>query len=927
MIWWCHDLFVERLVLHVRNKGSGMAKEHERRMMSNIGLTSEEVEKSRQEHGSNALTEQDTESFWDKLKDNFGDPMIKILCVALIINIAFVFLGQTEWYESVGIAAAVVIATFVSTYSEYKNEGAFQKLQEEASKIICKIYRDGKIVELPIDEIVVGDCVLLQAGDKIPADGFVFEGSLSVDQSVLNGEAKEAKKIAAVPGYKPNTAKTDFLDSHDLFRGSIVCAGNAIMLVSSVGDNTIYGSIAKELQQDDDRESPLKVKLADLADGISKFGYIGGVAIAVAYLFQAIVIANGFDSASIAAYCSNWMTVVNDVVEAVMLAVIIIVMAVPEGLPLMIALVSSMNMGKMLKDNVLVRNINGIETAGSLNILFSDKTGTITKGQLEVVTFVDGGLNQYKNVSDIPSQIQSKFISNTCLNSEAMLTELDNEKKAIGGNATERALLNFVSESAFEKGHVFAEIPFTSARKFSAVQPTDEPVVYVKGAPEIVLSYCEYAYAADGSKKPLRLDEVNSVIDELAGKAIRVLAFAECDGVVADDEIHRNAGGTLVGLVGIRDDIRPESAEAIKETQAAGIQVVMITGDRKETAEAIAKEAGLIQDASNLILTSAELREMSDDEVAKKLKNIRVVARALPSDKSRLVKIAQSMNLVAGMTGDGVNDSTALKKADIGFAMGGGTEVAKEAAEIVILDDNFSSIEKAVLYGRTIFNSIRKFIIYQLTINVSAVLISFVFPLMGMENPLTITQILWINLIMDTLAALALGGEPALRRYMKEKPKRRDEKIINSYMWSSILTGSAWTFILSLVFLLSPQVQGIFRSAPNNEYLLTGYFCFFVMISVFNAFNARTERFNLFDNIGGNKSFLAILLLIVVVQVIMAYCGSVIFRCYGLNAQEWAFVLILAFTIIPVDLLRKLYRKAKACRKDAIHTAKADVRA
>lgn len=890
--------------------------------MGVLGLSSEQAEISRQEHGPNSLTEIESESFWSKLKDNFGDPMIKILCVALIINIVFVFLGQTEWYESVGIAAAVIIATFVSTYSEYKNEGAFQKLQEEASKIVCKVYRDGAIVELPIDDIVYGDYVLLQSGDKVPADGYVFDGSLSVDQSVLNGEAKEAKKKPAPQGYKPERENTDFLSSSDLFRGSIVCSGNATMIVSSVGDSTVYGSIASELQEEDDRESPLKVKLGDLANGISRFGYIGGVAIALAYLFQAIVIANGFDPSAIASYCSNWMTVVNDVVEAVMLAVIIIVMAVPEGLPLMIALVSSMNMGKMLKDNVLVRDINGIETAGSLNILFSDKTGTITKGQLEVVTFVDGGSNQYKALADVPQSIQNEFVANACLNSEALLTGSGDEKKAIGGNATERALLNFVSSGAMEKAHVYAEIPFTSSRKFSAVQPTQENLVYVKGAPEIVLSGCNSVVDASGEIKPIDLDAVNKTIDSLAEKAIRVLAFAKCQTSIEDDKIVSESGWTLIGLVGIRDDIRPESAEAIKETQSAGIQVVMITGDRRDTAEAIAKEAGIVQSDSDIVLTSSELREMTDEEVAAKMKDIRVVARALPSDKSRLVKIAQSMNLVAGMTGDGVNDSTALKKADIGFAMGGGTEVAKEAAEIVILDDNFSSIEKAVLYGRTIFNSIRKFIIYQLTINVSAVLIAFVFPLLGMGNPLTITQILWINLIMDTLAALALGGEPALRRYMQEKPKKRDEKIINGYMWSAILTGAIWTFVLSLVFLLTPQVHSIFREAPNNEYLMTGYFCFFVFTSVFNAFNARTEQVNLFDNIRGNKGFLKILLLIVVVQVLMTYFGSVIFRCYGLNAQEWAFVLVLAFTIIPVDLIRKLYRKAKSYRRAVIRQAR-----
>ena len=830
--------------------------------METQGLTEEEVEKSRIENGSNALTESKTESFWLKLKDNFGDPMIKILCVALIINVIFTFLGQTEWYESVGIAAAVIIATFVSTYSEYKNEGAFQKLQEEASQIVCKVFRSGSLEEIPINDVVVGDCVLLQSGDKVPADGFVLKGALSVDQSTLNGESKEAKKISGI--VDSNSSEVDFLAPSALFRGSIVCSGNAIMQVSSV------------------------------------------------------VIQNGFDVAAILAYCGNWMAVANDAVQAVMLAVIIIVMAVPEGLPLMIAIVSSLNMGKMLKDNVLVREINGIETAGSLNILFCDKTGTITKGQLEVVTFIDGSASSYASFNDVPEAIRDKFACNVSNNTEAMFAKEGSEAVAVGGNATERALLSYITSANYNSKPVALSIPFSSEIKYSAAQVEgDDPDTLIKGAPEIILPKCSGILLPSGEQSDIDQEKLRASIDALANKAIRVLAFAKCNKSIDDDFMNGEDDWTLVGLVGLRDDIRPESVSAISEAHSAGIQVVMITGDRKETAVAIAKEAGLVTGQDDeIVLTSSDLSKMSDDEIAGKIEQIRVVARALPSDKSRLVKIAQSKNLVAGMTGDGVNDSTALKRADVGFAMGSGTEVAKEAAEIVILDDNFSSIEKAVLYGRTIFNSIRKFIIFQLTINIAAVLVSFAFPLLGMANPLSITQILWVNLVMDTLAALALGGEPALRRYMQEKPKARDEKIVSSYMWSEILTGSIWTFLLSIFFLLSPTSHEIFRDAPNNEYLLTGYFCFFIFTAVFNAFNARTERLNLFDNIGKNKGFLEILLLIVVVQVVMAYVGGDIFRCYGLNIQEWLYVIGLAFTIIPLDLLRKVYALSKKYKKE-----------
>ncbi len=880
--------------------------------MNKFGLNDSQVEESRKKFGTNALTEHKKESFWSKLWGNFGDPMIKILCVALIINVIFAILGQVEWYESVGIAAAVLLATFVSTFSEYKNENAFQKLQAEASQIKCKVYRNGDVVEIPINEIVVGDCILLQSGDKIPADGVLVDGSIQVDQSVLNGEAKEAPKGIMPADYIDEDTAINFLNPYKVFRGSVVCAGNAVMKVTTVGDKSVYGQIASELQIEDDRETPLKVKLGKLAGQISTFGYIGGIAIAVAFLVQRIFIHNNFDFTLISEYFSNWMNPVNDLVEAVMLAVIIIVMAVPEGLPLMIAIVSAQNMGKMLKDNVLVRKVSGIETAGSLNILFSDKTGTITKGQLEAVVFVDGKGEEYKSFDDVVGELGKILSLSVKYNTSALISGEGTNKHIVGGNATERAILSFIAGNQdAAKVTVTDSIPFNSQNKYSAAHVSgDYNISLIKGAPEKILTKCKYYYDANGEKRNLEENApfVNSKIDELAARAIRVLALATCDNDIEDDALP-NGEWTLVGIIGIRDEVRPESITAIAKVQQAGVQVVMITGDRKDTAIAIAKEAGLLKSEIDIVMTSDELAVMSDDELKEKLPNIRVVARALPSDKSRFVKVAQELNLVVGMTGDGVNDSPALKRADVGFAMGGGTEVAKEASEIVILDDNFNSIQKAILYGRTIFNSIRKFIIFQLTINVAAVLISFISPLLGIENPLSITQILWVNLVMDTLAALAFGGEPALDKYMYEKPKRRDEQIVSKYMWSSIITGAIWTFTLSLVFILTPLVSNIFRTDIDNKYLLTGYFAFFIFSAVFNAFNARTDEFNLFKNMSGNKGFLKIIGLIAVIQIILTYAGSVIFRCFGMNLVEWFVVIVMAISIIPIDLLRKLIFK------------------
>jgi len=897
--------------------------------MSKFGLSTPEAQILKEKFGDNRLSELETASFWANLLENFGDPMIKILCVALLINVALVvasYIGwipdKMAWYEPVGIAVAILLATFVSTFSEYRNENAFRRLQEEASRIRCKVYRDGEIQEMAIDDIVQGDAVLLQTGDKIPADGVLINGEIKVDQAVLNGESREALKTTAPEGWRDEEKGTDFLHPHKVFRGAMVVSGSTVMRVLVVGDKSVYGEIAKELQEDDERDTPLKVKLSGLADNISKFGYIGGIVIALALLFQRVVFANNFNLEQIAIYASNWTQLLNDLIYAVMLAVIIIVMAVPEGLPLMIAIVSALNMGKMLKDNVLVRKIAGIETAGSLNFLFSDKTGTITKGKLEVVLFGDAFGTEYKSFEDVDAGLRKCLAQSIFYNSTAILSGHGAERRAVGGNGTERALLNYAA-SVTELSEIrdVITVPFNSQNKFSAKTISaglqDKPVTFIKGMPEKILGRCRFAFDKNGIRQSFDAhDALNKKIDNLAERSIRVIALAYCneaitkpDGTI-DELLPQSTEWTLVGIIGIRDEVRPESVSAIAEVQSAGIQVVMITGDRRETAIAIAKEAGLFTSERDIVLTSDELALLSDAELAQKIRNIKVVARALPSDKSRLVKAAQDLNFVVGMTGDGVNDSPALKKADVGFAMGGGTEVAKEASEIVILDDNFNSIDKAILYGRTIFNSIRKFLIFQLTINISAVAINFIAPLLGQKNPLSITQILWVNLVMDTLAALAFGGEPALKRFMKEAPKRRDEHIVSPYMWSSILVGGLWTFALSMVFLFMPLMKDYFPTMPS-DILHTGYFAFFVLIAVFNAFNARTDKINLFDNIGGNRGFLRVLGIIVVVQVVLVYLGGQIFNSYGLNGLQWGIVLAFSVSIIPVDIIRKAFAGVK----------------
>lgn len=867
--------------------------------MSKYGLSSEQVQQSLREHGNNTLPTPPRESFWQKLLENFQDPIIRILILALLVNVVFVYMGHGDWIETAGIFVAILLATFVSTWSEFNNENAFQKLQEEASRIRCKVWRDGEPVEIAIDDIVVGDAVILEAGDRVPADGVLLEGELKLDQSALNGESEEAKKLPAAAGFVWGE-KIDFLAEERVYRGSVVVEGAGVLQVAKVGAASVYGQLTQELK-DDERESPLKLKLQGLAEQISRFGYTGGVLIAVAVMLHKLLLAGGP-----AAYFANMTAVLQDVVQAVILAIIIIVMAVPEGLPLMIAIVSSLNMRKMLRDNVLVRKLVGIETAGSLNLLFTDKTGTITKGKLEVVRFITGDKQELTSFEALPEKIKELTYQQVVLNTSAAVSE----GKIIGGNMTEAALSRYLgsyrTQEVPQRQHF---VPFNSTSKYSWAQVASAKDTYclVKGAPEKLLLRTGFYWDAEGRRLPLTAgmkQQLDARMLELAGQAMRMLALCSYEGAV-DGELPES-GLTLVGIVAIRDDVRPEAVEAIAAVQKAGVQVVMITGDRKETAVAIAKDAGLLQHPEEVVWTSDELAQLSDDDVKLLLPRLRVVARALPLDKLRLVRLAQELNLVVGMTGDGVNDSPALKKADVGFAMGSGTEVAKEAGDIVILDDNFLSIKQAILYGRTIYNSICKFIVFQLTINASAVAINFIAPFINIDEPLTITQILWINLVMDTLAALAFGGEPALKQYLEEEPKRRSAPIVSRKMLLSVVIGGLYMTLVGIAFYKSAWVDHLFRDAANHIYTYTGFFCTYIFMAVANGFNVRVEGLNPLKNISLNKAFLQVMALIIAIQVLLTYVGGRVLRTTPLNAGEWGVVVLFSLSMLLVGVLGKL---------------------
>lgn len=858
------------------------------------GLNTEQVRDSREKHGSNTIIETSVKTFWEAFKEAFDDAFIKLLLGVAAIMLVLASMGYAEFAEIIGIIGTVLLVTYISARTAVNGSKAFQAVKDSIKKDTVKVYRNGEVVEVVIDDIVVGDMVILQSGDKIPADGILIDGAISVDNSSLNGESEECKKTAVMGDFKYNgsvkiTGDT-FVDKHSLFRGAVVVNGKGILEVKKVGMSTVMGQMAEDMQ-DEEVEGPLQVKLAALAEAISKFGYIGAASIALIMLVFKIVTIGGFN----AFFDMGAIMVLKTILEIVSLAIVIIVMAVPEGLPLMVAVVLKTNMGKMLADNILITKAIGAETAGSMNILFSDKTGTITKGELEVVEFFDGALkDSYKN-----EKIRELMAYAIGKNTDAMF---DIEGKILGGNATDKALLSYLGKDVFNSKkdiEVSKSQSFNSSNKYSSAEING--TTYYKGAPERLMSCATKYIDANGNICSLDKKAINKKIDELADRAMRVLAFGYSESPLEDNKLPNDL--VIIGFVAIRDEVRPTAKKAIAMVQKAGIQVTMITGDRKETAVAIAKDAGLIKSKDDVALTSEELNNLSDEEVKEILPRLKVIARALPTDKSRMVRLAQELNLVCGMTGDGVNDAPALKRADVGFAMGSGTDVAKEAGEIVILDDNFESIAKTILYGRTIYNNILKFIKFQLTINVAAVTVCAIAPFFGIEEPLKITHILWINLIMDGLGAIALGGEPALEKYMLESPKSRTQSLVTKAMMSQVLVAGGWLAVLGFTLLKLPMFATMFDSETAH---LTAFFTLFVLTAVFNGFNVRSEGLNLFEHISQNKAFFGVMGSIVLIQIVLTFVGGSVFSCEPFGFKAWLTIVGLALTIIPIDMIRKL---------------------
>ena len=850
------------------------------------GLTEREVETSRRLNGSNSLSPKKRTSFIRRFLEAFSDPIIKVLCAALIINLLFCLRGE-GWFETAGIALSIFLSSFVSTLSEYGSESAFLRLQAEAGESFSRVMRGGKLCEIPCGEIVVGDAVLLGAGDVIPADGFLAFGSISVDQSAINGESHEREKKPSLRRERGTMAE------NTLFRGSVVTFGEGVMEVSAVGDSTVFGQMAASLTETP-RESPLKTRLSGLASTLSRFGYLAALLIGVSDLCNSVFLKCGMNAELIKAELLNVPNLTGHLLHAVTLSISIVIMAVPEGLPMMITVVLSGNMFRMLRDKVMVRKLAGIETAGSMTVLFTDKTGTLTEGKPKILSVISPG---FEGLSDLPPRLAETMYISGMLNTSARLAG----KKAVSGNATDRILLKYALSLGINIPLPEREgfVPFTSELKYSAAAAGGR--VYVKGAAEKLLESCVYRRDENGAKVLFSDRQKYADCTERecrAGHRLLSVCTAESlpDGAVMPPLCFE-------ALVIIGDSLRREAAKAVKELRDAGVSVIMVTGDNRDTAAAVAEKCGILYDENRIVLTGEQLSRLSDKKIAALLPNLAVVSRALPGDKSRLVRIAQEKGEVCGMTGDGINDAPALKAADVGFALGCGTDVAKEAGDIVITDDNISSICRAVLYGRTILRSIRRFIVYQLTMNMCAVGVSLIGPFINIDTPVTVAQILWTNLIMDTLAGLAFSGEPPLPEYMRTPPERKDNPLLTRGMKRQIAATALFSVLLCLAFLTLPQTRLLY---PSEKEYLTGFFALFIFGGIAGAFTARSDKLNIFSHLSENRSFILVMSAVAAVQLALIYLGGDMFRSFGLTLTQLLTAIALSVSVILFDLLRKL---------------------
>ena len=854
------------------------------------GLTQDEVIRSREQYGANLLTPPKRKSLWRLFIEKFNDPVIRILLVAAVLSLGIGFI-HNEFAEAIGIFCAIFLATGVAFWFEYDAMKKFDVLNSTNDDTPVKAVRDGAVAEIPKKEVVVGDIVLLESGEEVPADGILQEAvSLKINESTLTGEPQIGKTTDPAHFDKESTYPSDHV-----MRGTTVVEGHGVMQVTAVGDATEFGKVAEQATVESNEETPLNLQLQRLSK------LIGRVGISLAIVTFAALIVKGMLTGDL--LTADWLTVATEVLQYFMVAVTLIVVAVPEGLPMSVTLSLAVNMRRMLRTNNLVRKMHASETMGAITVICTDKTGTLTQNRMHVQELI--------RYDTLPAR---EFAEVVALNTTAFL---DAEGHIIG-NPTEGALLEWMRAGGEDYEPLRAEakivnrLTFSTERKYMATiiesGISGRRILCVKGAPEIVRTMC----APDGKDA--------QVAEQLLGfqsRAMRTLAVAWAE-TASDDCLEAVKAGGLhfAAVAAISDPVREDVPAAVARCLEAGIGIKIVTGDTPATAREIARQIGLWNDAADgerNHITGTEFAAMSDEELLGRVQELKIMSRARPLDKQRLVKLLQQRGEVVAVTGDGTNDAPALNFANVGLSMGSGTSVAKDASDITLLDDSFASIATAVMWGRSLYRNIQRFVLFQLTINFAAITICFIGALFGTDMPLTVVQILWVNIIMDTFAAMAMASLPPNPEVMRDKPRPRDEFIITPAMARTLFTCGA----AMVVVLLGMLFRWTILQGGLTVEQLTVFFSTFVFLQFWNMFNAKgfETRHSVFTCLGGCREFFLILAAIGVGQVLIVEFGGEVFRTEPLSWMQWAEVIgFTSLLAVGGEIIRAIHRKRKQLR-------------
>ena len=865
------------------------------------GLNKQQVEESRQKYGVNKLPEAKPKTAWDFFMDTVsGDDgrLNRILWIIVAILLIRSFLSSMEGImDAISLGAILIVLSILAIKDGLKLQKAEKELKDKTGKRSVTVIRDGNPVVIDSTEIVVGDVVLVEAGSFIEADGYLIEGAIAVDNSVLNGENKECKKTP-ISGYKFDREKPidgkDYIDQNSVFSGISVLTGTGKMVVTRVGTETENGKTLMLVGEVDETKTAIGIQINNIVDWVTKIGTISGCVVGVILLVMNMF---HIEWAEMAFNITCIMILVTMLVNVLSNAISIVVAAVPEGLPAIIRIITSKMSNTMISDNVLPKNTNRIPDAGCVDLIASDKTKTLTIGKLVPIdTVTADGVKMDSNALE-------SLKLNIALNNDAVY---DAEGKIINGNPTAQALLSIIKKDEYSEliklNSVADSKPFDSAWKYSAITTSNGITLY-KGAPEIILKHAKNMTIAGGKTVSIVKDDVDVVLNKYADRAMRVLAFAHSNQPIGD-ELPEDL--VLDGFVTMEDALRTEVPDAVAACHNAGIQVMMVTGDNPRTAVAIAKDAGIYTEG-NIALTADEFDAMSDEEAKAILPKLTVVGRATPKTKMRIVQIAQSEGRCVGMTGDGTNDAPALKAADIGFAMGCGTEVCKNASDIIITDNNFASVVKAILYGRTFMKNIGKFLKFQLPINFSLTAMSVLCPILLGVEAFTTTMILLFNVVMDTLNAISFGGEPAKLEYMQEKPRNKNDKLLSGSLAHQVIITTIAMVVLNAIMLV-PGISSIFETSESQ---MSARFALTVFAAMLGSFNIRTDSINLFKDILQSKTLIKISLVVLVGTVILVQFGGAIIGCVAMSLTQWLVIIGLSLLIFPIDLIRKaIGRKA-----------------